>query len=313
MSSTRMYPPRSWLGLILLGLGNASCRMPNPAFDLKLRVDPTQASTASSSANTQDTRPKSEAASTSKEIEQTGTTAESSPTTASSTSSTDQPANTSSEDTNEAAARAYCQKGSIACYPMFSVDGDRFKDHNASALHMPASGLSIVDAKRSHYPFTQVVNAAPQGQYRSSASYKIPSSGSAGFDLWLRPTRPDSKNWTAFAIDNYISLIRLSDGDLRCAFEGSSLIKFMDRPFTAKEGELHHIACAFDGASKQMWVDGNAATSTNAIPNKWPTSAQFIFGWKSAVENPFDGHIGAIRVWDNIQAMESTLEQMFPQ
>lgn len=232
---------------------------------------------------------------------------------ASSSSSSGKNSSTGTEDPKQVAAKAYCNRRSIACYPMISVEGDRFEDYGTSSFHMPASDLGLVEAGQSRYPLPKAVDAEPDGKYKASKPYKIAPNGAIGFDIWLRPTSPSSRNWTAFAVDNYVSLLRLTDGDLRCAFEGSSLSKFLDRPFNPREGEFHHIACAFDGTSKYMWVDGRVEISTRALPSSWPESTPFIFGWNSFAERPFDGHIGAIRVWDDIQAMESEIERLFPQ
>lgn len=320
MSSGKTYSGILSLSLAFLGLSGLSCRVDNPDFGEHPDVD--KGSNPDSS--TQDSQTTTEPApsghvNTNSSLSSTETSAPESSSSTPDPSQTKDPSNAPSSttestpvDPDELAAQAYCQHGSIACYPMISVEGDRFKDYGKQGRHFPATGLSTVEVKQANYPLPRAVDASPQGKYQTLENYTVLSTGVVGFDIWLKPIRTDSKNWTAFAIDKYISLIRMDNTELRCAFEGSSQLRILDRAFAPKDGEFHHVACAFDGTEKIMWVDGFIDRKSSFVPTSWPPTTPFIFGWKSVLENPFDGFIGAIRVWEDIEAMKAEIRRTFP-
>lgn len=329
MFSARSHSRIFAVTVAFTGLGSSACRFSNPGFGKNLRSDTDSPAVATDeSQSTQvETDTQSQSATTSNTTTQSAsdaTSLESSSETLFETafessfenSSSETLSSTQSATESDPAAklvRSYCGRGSIACYPMISVEGDRFEDYGPSRRHILAAGLSTVDANHLSYPFPRVVDAGPQGSYKTSEGYPVPDNGIIGFDVWLRPIRSDSRNWNAFAIDKYISLLRIDSGKLRCAFEASSLSKITETEFEPVAGELYHIACAFDGTKKLMWLNGKLVDSSGTgLPSNWVSPTPYIFGWKSLLENPFDGHIGAIRVWDNIQALEQDITRIFP-
>lgn len=321
MSSCPKYACTLCLSLAFLSLGNLGCRVSNPGFGEDSDRDKSTreaSSTKSSTANT----PSSATPDSSNKGGQTSSTGNSTQTVSASSQSTaagpetKTPGSTKEETPlhpDELAAQLYCQRGSMVCYPMISVQDGHFKDYGKLKRNMPVTGLSTVKVNQSNYPFHSAVDAAPKGKYKTPESYTVMPTGVIGFDLWIKPIRSDSTNWTTFAIDNYISLIRMSNSKLRCAFEGSDQTKILDRVFTPEEGKFHHVACAFDGEKKIMWVDGVIDRKSSFLPKKWPASTPYIFGWDALFgASPFDGYVGAIRVWEDVEALKAEIKRSFP-
>lgn len=109
-----------------------------------------------------------------------------------------------------------------------------------------------------------------------------------------------------------MSLKRTVVGKMKCSFQKNSLTILLTRDSPFDDGKFHHIVCAFDGTKKYMWVDGDIDSKSSFIPTRFPSESAYKFGWNNGTDKPFEGDIGAIRVWHDIGKLKAALREMHP-
>lgn len=292
----------------------SACRVSNPGFGVDDDTGTTRELRSDASATQGDTENTSTAGPS--EVKKTSAPGASTSGTTSGSldpSSTAESTSTETVDPKAQAIAEYCSKGSVACYPMQSVEDGILRDYGPHKRHIKLSNAKTVEATHEVYALDTAVKM-PGTSFRSDEEYSVPASGIIGFDVWLRPADVSAIDWRVFALGSNIALERRSTSTaMKCTFNEKLILPRATYAYDPKPGELYHMACALSKEDRIVWVNGWIDSKGTLRPSSTPTKADYVFGDPTGKSSPFNGDVGAIRVWEDVEAMRAEIARLFPE
>lgn len=211
---------------------------------------------------------------------------------------------------------SYCQAGSVSCFLMNKMDEGLLSDVNNTKLQIHPQKSEIVSPDLSSYLFESALQVVPGTRPQSLETFTLPERGIIGFDVWIRPNSADTNpRWNAIALDGFLSLQTVDPNILACKYNVglSPTFPWIPKPELLKvpvsfpKDKFVHVACAYDGSNVSLWVNGTEHKGPRHSRVILPTSSRYLLNWSSVAQTPFDGQLGPLRFWHDIETMRQEL------
>ncbi len=207
----------------------------------------------------------------------------------------------------DAAVDGFCDDADpdlVACW-RFEVAGGAVEPHDESMYRNDgaASGVSFVAGRGGAGTALQMAPAA-SALVPDSASLDL--IGNFTIELWVHADALPPDGGRAGLIDNNgaYGLFLAPDGAVRCAMGPVTVIDLK-----VPVGVWTHVACVFDGATLELWQDGQPglAIVTSTPPNTGGVDGVAL-GMNSPSGDQLEGAIDDVRVWKRVRTAKEICE-----
>lgn len=142
----------------------------------------------------------------------------------------------------------------------------------------------------------------------SATPVNIPT-GSSPFttETWIKTTNSDAGaiiTWGA-ASTNQFNGLELSAGNLIAFFYGNDLSV---TSANISDGQWHHIAVSYDGATRSIYIDGAMAATQNLATQPNVSSSAVYLGNSACCTHILDGTLDEVRIW-NVSRTQMEIQQ----
>lgn len=259
---------------------------------------------------------------TSRASEPTNSQANSGPSATDEDSKTDTSDTTTKEDPEQLLATLldnYCEAGSVSCYMMDELDNKLLVDQGELNLPINPQDSKLVAPDLQSYLFDSALQLVRGYRPESIETFTLPKDGIIGFDLWLKPNSTSTQTrWNAFALDGFLSLQTLEAGMVACKYNVGLSPTFpaipkpevIRAPVSFPKDEFVHLACSFDGNNVSLWINGVENRGPKHDRVILPENSRYLLNWSSALQVPFDGQMGPVRVWHDLSAMREQIRRL---
>lgn len=217
-----------------------------------------------------------------------------------------EPGDNTSEDSSDAAIKAYCDAAAI-CFPIHDVmPRSSIADLGPSSLAINfTEPVSTVAAQGPTGPLNRAIQLVPNSAGVGSAPLDLNGSSEIAFDIWFTADDIDSVNWTLFELDNFLAVERIATGGIRCTLKGRIVPLGPAADPDLSSNALHHVACGIKDGRMFMWWDGRSIPYAFSPKPPFPSKVQIGLGQapSESSREPFVGRVAGIRVWSDVETM----------
>lgn len=229
------------------------------------------------------------------------------------------PAKKSPKKQLEDLLKAYCNAGSTSCFMMDELDNKLLVDRGDGDLPIDPQDSKIVEPNLQSYLFDRAIQVVQGKRPESIERFTMPKLGIIGFDVWVKPNSTSKiTRWNAVALDGFLSLQTLSSDVVACKYNVSAApyLPLIPKPEVLRaavkfpKDRFVHVACAYDGNNVSLWIDGVEYKGPRHSRVLLPKSSKYLLNWDSALQIPYDGQLGPLRIWQDIPAMREQIRTL---
>ena len=204
----------------------------------------------------------------------------------------------------------YCEKGALSCYTFDQISNDYIYDYDPLNMSLQLNSGASLDSWDLQTEFLQSFLVVTDSTliYRPSQPWPF-SNNTAGIDVWFSVDNVSVSDFTLAQIGNYLQISYDDFGRLSCSTWEENTKITASIQFFLDSYRPHHVSCRVnDGQLFLRVLTFESSTVVSPLPEA------LIKVW--VANNPleessarFNGHIHALRIWDDLTHMRKAIEE----